>query len=367
MFLNPIIKPRLKAGLYFLLMIFRIPGLIFLTILTIPFASKGQFNSTSHRLSISLESIPVRDFKSNNGSLKSNRASINYKVPVLKKLIVKDTSIRVFQINFNSQALFQRQNISFEPAHQRFYQARAGINIATLGAKNSWIGNINGLLIGELKNSKPIIRPTTSLLYVRTISKKWALFSGFAYNFAFGKGIGLPILGFRAKTGSNGVFSLLLPYRIQYSHRLSKTFRSQTSFQPSGGFNIFYSSLFNNSGSIEQLVIRNNDFRLTQFYFLDIDDRFQLRLGFGLLMRRKLWISKELSDRYNSKNNLFAGNPNNGIILDAGIIFNLAKRKINIERTSPKTKTELDNLSDSYLEKINLDDLDIDLRNQNEL
>jgi len=125
--------------------------------------------------------------------------------------------------------------------------------------------------------------------------------------------------------------------------------------------------LFNNSGSIEQLVIRNNDFRLTQFYFLDIGEQFQLRLGFGLLMRRKLWISKELSDGYNSKNNLFSGNPNNGIILEAGIIFNLAKRKINNERTSPKTNTDLDNLSDPELDKINLDDLEMDLRNQNEL
>jgi hypothetical protein len=278
------------------------------------------------------------------------RQSLQLALPVWQKLKKKESGLHRFQIGIQSNNQLEINNLTPLPGTFNSLQASLGLNGFRLSGKgNIWISRLSMTYFGDVVNPESyFLRPTGNLIYGKKLGSKWTLFGGFSYNFLFGSGFGLPIMGFSFKPAAKTQLLVLLPLSIRFMWRHHQKFQSQMGLRPVGGISLFRSGAFGD-GITQTLILRNRAFSL--FYNLMYIPALNWRigLGMGLLAKRKIWVSEDSPGAFSNENNLLADNLKNGWQFNLSVAYRFSgKRKSKENPSGQNTDIQLsdDDLKD---------------------
>lgn len=293
--------------------------------------ARGQFRSGRSLLQTGFVQIFPSELKKTNDSFSQSQYSFHFSLPLWQKALKKEKGIHHFQLGIQSQNRLENNSLSLISGSLFCFQAGIGANGFWRKAGGHFLVSRMSLgVFGDVRNpGSRFLRPTGNLFYGYRLNPKWNLMGGFSYNFLFGSGFALPVLGFNFRPNPKNRLMVLLPLSVRFIKVHSRHFMSQIGLRPNGGISVFGSDAFANAGQKQTLILRNRAFSLFGNLMYIPAPNWRIGLGAGLLSRRKIWISEGIPDSFSSEQNLLADNLKNGWQIQ----FNLAYRFLNNRKT----------------------------------
>ncbi len=316
--------------------------------------ASGQFQSGGRSL-VQTGSIWTgpSGLKSSDDQFSQFRQSLQLGLPVWQKFKKKDSGMHCFQIGIQSSNQLEINNLS--PISGAFNSVQAG-----LGMNGFWLDGNKNLLFTRLsmgyfgdagEPASYLMRPTGNLIYGKKLGSKWTFLGGFSYNFLFGSGFALPILGFSFTPVPKTRLLVLLPLSIRFMWWHNQNFQSQMGLRPVGGISVFGSAAFRSDNSSQTLILRNRAFSLFYNLMYMPARNWRIGLGMGLLAKRKIWVSEGSPGSFSSENNLLADNLKNGWQIQVSMAYRFSGKRKKRENSSGQN-TEIE-LSDEDLKDLN--------------
>jgi len=304
-----------------------------------------------------LNATSIRPVLSDTGKYSNENFYFRLRVLHYRKFTFRNQKPKGIFIQLRNSSQIQNHRF-IQPTMIRLFQSQTNLSGVLLsGKKNIWISSLGINLIGDTRHpAGSIILPNGSLLFMRRVNPKWSYTVGVGYSFLFGQGLGLPLLGFRYRPDRKKQLSVVLPYSITYRIRHNTRLTSQFQLKPAGGFGIWYSSDYSKENTIKPTFFRRRAFSAGYVGLYPISDRWQLRFGLSLLVRRKIWISDERRGAYQSQENFYAASVKNGLMIEMGIRFTPGKKKKKDSNPDSGNVDEID-LNEDDLKNIDADDL----------
>jgi hypothetical protein len=304
---------------------------------------------------------PDRKFSGSHYSYGSAQISGSLQVPLFAKRSRDLEKVNAFQISGQIQNSYQIHclgGFDFQSL-----QTGLGLNGWYLhNPKNIWISNISLQYLADANQlSQYFLRPNGNLIYGHKFSQQWLIFSGFSYNFLFGSGFALPLLGFSYKSGSNFSLMLVLPLMVRANLKHNPKWISQVSLRPQGGISVFEAPqlpIGNFGKEGKKQILRQRAFALSYQLLFLINSNWRIATQLGFLGRRKIWISEGEISSFGNENNVFSGNLKSGSFLGISVSYRFGKRR----QAEEQKKVELPglNLGEEELKQIKEQDLDFD-------
>ena len=322
----------------------------------------GQGLQPRTSLQAGFDFAPARKISNSPYTFASRQLILGASVPLYRRLKMDDEP-KFRMLAIQNQNRFATNDIGGLTGPVGQIRSSIGINYIEISRKNTWLVTAQAQYFFE--NDHPadgILRPTGMILWNRQVNKSWSYRLGALYSFAFGEGLALPVLGIGFKTGKKGWIQVTLPYRIQYTIKHKRTFRSRITLNPNGGINV----LREDYGGTQDPTIAFLRSRAIEWGYMAVfspNQNWSWQVGISVLGQRKVWISEGNVSGFQSPTNLFSGNVKAGLLCTAGIRLKLGKSKARnphaestTDPTEPADPAEPD-LDDEDLQRMDLTDL----------
>lgn len=248
------------------------------------------------------------------------------KIPLYRMLTLRNEKFKAIAVQFRNASEWQNHQFVL-PGLVRFFQNQSTLSAVFFsGPKNLWLGSVGGNWIGDARQvGKSTFLPLSTFVFHRRVSSHWAYSGGVAYTFLFGQGLVLPILGFRYRPSDHKILTIFLPFSISYRIRHTPLLTSQFQVRPMGRFGVWHTSAFSQSQTKEHVFFRSRALALGYTGTTPLSDRWQIRFGLSVLVRRKLWVSNKQRGGFQSAQNFFSGSVQNGLLAELGIRYSFRK------------------------------------------
>ncbi len=295
------------------------------------------------RLFISSEYETSGDFKTIPAGFGFSNLSDGYSIPFLKKLKRterNEINASIFSVKGNFVAGFPRTEIFF--TNHTLINAAIGLNWTQIyHTKNIFSFRANALAAEDNKTI-PFLQPrwNGNLFYSRLTSHHYSYTLGIAYTYLYGRGIILPVIGASIKTGEKSRVTVLLPFNIQYLHKLNSKISYKIFIKTQGSVN-----RFENEDSIHAfnpvLLLKQREGQLGFTFLHHPTSAFAYNISTGITFHRTMALSNNDSDFKTAVYNL-AVSP--GVFVHAGIVWTIPQKAKN---KSSLTIDELDEMLDA--------------------
>lgn len=203
-------------------------------------------------------------------------------------------------------------------------------------SKNSWI--ISGNLMSILQQETDPIRyfPTARVLYTRTTHPSFSYFVGGGYNFIFGNGLPVPLLGFRWKSSSKTSLRIILPGIAQFTIQHSNSLSGRIILQPI--VNLSLAKATDLPEETRNTIVRSRAFKLGFQEQWRGKTGIRMMLEAGLLFKRRLQFTEQ---EFNKPSDTAVLKIQNGAYIEFLLSIPIGNKK-RLENNSDTDLLELD-------------------------
>ena len=333
-----------------------VPGFLFLCCLLSGSELLAQGGSRKFQLETGIRISPVRNLLKDTGTYGNQSAYFSAYIPVFKRVWTSDEKTKVFSLFFSDQFSYQNHQLSKVQSLVRLFQNQTRLSASYFsGQKGFWMASMGANLIGDARNSQSsVVLPSGTVLYRRRVNHTWAYTVGFGYNFLFGQGLGLPIVGFSYRPKPKHQLSFVLPisatYRIQHASGIQSLFQ----VRPAGNVGQLYTSQFSGGQSARALFFRSRAYVAGYQGLFSVKERLKIRVGVSVLFRRKIWISDALKGKLSDQQNAYSANVRSGLLVEVGLRYTFHKKS---NENSNRWGHDVMPMDDEDLRDIDLSDL----------
>ncbi len=336
-----------------------VPGFLFLCCLLSTSGLFAQIGSGKFQLETGIRISPVRNLLKDTGTYGNQSAYFSAYIPVFKRVWTSDEKTKVFTLFFSDQFSYQNHQLNRVQSLVRLYQNQTRLSASYFtGHKGFWMASMGANLIGDACHSQSsVVLPSGTVLYRRRVNHTWAYTVGFGYNFLFGQGLGLPIVGFsyflpKPTHQLSVVFPLSATYR--FIHKRSRGVQSLFQVRPAGNVGQLHTSTFSGGQSAKALFFRSRAYAAGYQGTFQVRDRLKIRFGASLLIRRKIWISDALKGKLSDQQNAYSANVRSGLLVEVGLRYTFHKKS---NENSNRWGHDVMPMDDEDLRDIDLSDL----------
>ena len=305
-----------------------VPGFLFLCCLLSGSELFAQGWSRKFQLETGIRISPVRNLLKDTGTYGNQLVYASASLPVVRHSWKSGEKYKAFSISFSNQFSYHNHSLSSARSLFRMYQNQSRISSAFIsGSKSFWMASLGANLMGDARHPESsVVLPSGTVLYRRRVNHTWSYTLGFGYNFLFGQGLGLPIVGFSYRPKPKHQLSFVLPisatYRIQHASGIQSLFQ----VRPAGNVGQLYTSQFSEDQSARALFFRNRAYAAGYQGMFPVGERLKIRVGVSVLFRRKIWISDALKGNLGAQQNAYSANVRSGLLMEVGLRYIFRKK-----------------------------------------
>ena len=296
--------------------------------LVLSYATVAQRYDLSPTISIGGNIYPARSLKDQSGTYGRQAAYARITVPIIKTFTLTDSGLKFFLLSAGLHTSAENAKFSFLGFNRTFYTANFSLRAMykTYG-KSSWFSRaaLSSFEDDSSIHLHPSFRVTGFLLYRHAVNESFFYMFGGAYNFVYGAGIPLPVLGMGWKFANQATLTAILPFNVTY--RFGKRGSQYTIFiKPNGGVSNFYNNAFSvNKGST--IILRRREILLGIKKNMRLSDHWSIGLEGGFAAGRKISFSNSFTQRQDE--NFPSYTVKGGPYFSLGIRFKFRERKFN--------------------------------------
>jgi hypothetical protein len=334
-----------------------VPGFLFLCLLISNSELFAQGGPRKFQLEAGLRISPDRSFLNDTGGTYGNQTVyFSVDIPVFKRVWKTDDKTKVLSFFLSDQVSYQNHQLSSVQSLVRLYQNQSRLSAGYFsGSKGFWMASLGANLIGDARHPRSsVVLPSGSVLYRRRVNRTWSYTVGFGYNFLFGQGLGLPIVGFSYHPKTAHQLSFVLPLSATYRILHASGVQSFFQLRPAGYVGHLYSSQFLGGPSARALFFKSRAYAAGYQGLIPIGERMRIRLGLSVLFRRKIWISDELKGKLNDQQNAYSANVRSGLLIEIGLRYKFHKKS---NENSNSFGNDVMPMDDEELRDVDLSDL----------
>lgn len=285
---------------------------------------------------------PARNVKDQPGTYRREALFARINVPIVKTFSVTDRGLKFFLLAAGLRASAENAKFSFLGINRSFYTANFSLTtIYKTPGKNAWFTKA-ALSYFEDDSSiyqNPSLRLTGLLLNRHRVNESFFYMLGGAYNFVYGAGIPLPVLGVGWTFTNHATLTAILPFNVSY-HFGSRNNPYTIFIRPNGGVSNFHNNTFNiNKGST--ITIRRREILIGIKTKIRLSDQWSLGAEGGFAAGRKISFSNSVTQRNDDRFPSYA--VKGGPFLSLSVRFTMKERKQETE-LSTDNYPDLDSL-----------------------
>jgi hypothetical protein len=237
---------------------------------------------------------PQRAFEDVSGlyGFSSLYAMIN--VPLVSRVLPgKDLTKKLLGITAKGKAEIIAPDISLIKTDHLLVNLSGSVSALYNGNKNTWQGTFTASLYEDnFTLAIPQVRFAGSFLFTRRASLHFAYSLGAAYNYIYGEGRFLPLVGANIRIDADDRIAALFPMHVSWIHTYNFRNIMRVYVAPAGGVNRFR----NNDGLFPQgsdvVLFRRQEFRGGVLWRLKPVPALIVSLGGGILFKRNIYFSE---------------------------------------------------------------------------
>ena len=277
----------------------RLPELtLVLCFMILPWAAVTQPMALAPSLSFGGTIYPARNVRDQPGTYARQAVFGRINVPIVKTLMATDRGPKFFLLAAGLHASAENAKFSFLGFNRSFYTGNFSLtSIYKTPGKASWFTKaaLSYFEDDSSRYANPSLRATGLLLHRHNVSESFFYLVGGAYNFVYGAGIPLPVLGLGWTFTNHATLTAILPFTISY--RFGSLGNPYTVFiRPNGGVSNFYNNTFSvNKGSI--ITIRRREILIGVKKRIRLSDHWSVGVEGGFAAGRKISFSKSVTQR----------------------------------------------------------------------
>ena len=269
---------------------------------------------------------PARNVNDQTGTYGRQFAYARITVPIVKTFNIDNNGLKFFLLSAGLHASAENAKFSFLGFNRAFYTGNFSLNaIRKTRGKSSWLTKAT-LSYFEDDSSiylQPSFRLTGFVLYRHAVTESFFYMLGGAYNFVYGAGMPLPVLGVGWKFTNHATLTAILPFNVSY--RFGKRGNQYILFiKPNGGVSNFYNNAFDTDRG-STIVLRRREIVLGVKKRIRLSDQWSLGLEGGFAAGRKISFSRSFTQRKDT--NFPTYTVKGGPYLSVGIRFTFKERK----------------------------------------
>lgn len=326
------------------------PNFILVCFLVLSSSAVAQRYDLTPNISIGGTIYPARNVNDQTETYGRQFAYARITVPIVKTFNVADNGLKFFLLSAGLHASAENAKFSFLGFNRTFYTGSFSLNaIRKARGKSSWLtkGTLSYFEDDSSVYLHPSFRVTGFLLYRHAVTESFFYMLGGAYNFVYGAGIPLPVLGVGWKFANHATLTAILPFNVAY--RFGKRGNQYTLFiKPNGGVSNFYNNAFSyNKGST--IVLRRREILLGIKKRIRLSDQWSIGVEGGFAAGRKISFSSSFTQRKDE--NFPSYTVKGGPYLSLGLRFKFKERKSFGDTSSGGTtddQLDLDTLLPNY-------------------
>jgi hypothetical protein len=305
-----------------------VPGFLFLCFLLSGSGLFAQKGSGKFQLETGLRISPVRNLLTDTGTYGNQLVYASASLPVVRRSWKSGEKYKAFSIFFSDQFSYQNHSLSTARSLVRLFQNQTRLSASLIpGKKGFWMASLGANLIGDARHvQSSLVLPSGTVLYRRRVNPSWSYTIGFGYNFLFGQGLGLPIIGFSYRPKPKHQLSFVLPFSATYRIRHESGIQSLFQLRPAGNVGQLYTSQFSDDHSARALFFRSRAYAAGYQGMFPVGERLKIRVGVSVLFRRKIWISDALKGNLGVQQNAYSANVRSGLLMEVGLRYIFRKK-----------------------------------------
>lgn len=314
---------------------------IVLLFIVLSYTAAAQHQDLAPTVSVGGNIYPARDVKDQSGTYGRQLAYARINVPIIRTFYVTENGLKFFLLFAGLHASSENAKFSFLGFNRTFYTGNFSLQaIYKTPGKSSWLTKAT-LSYFEDDSSiylHPSFRTTGFLLYRRAVRESFFYMLGGAYNFAYGAGIPLPVLGVGWKFTNHATLTAILPFNVAY--RFGKRGNQYTIFiKPNGSVSNFYNNILDaNKGST--ITLRRREILVGIKKRIRLSDHWSIGVEGGFATGRKISFSSSFTQRKDERFPSYT--VKGGPYLSVGIRFKFTERRFANDTHPNATEDQLD-------------------------